>query len=190
MFVVFENEQVQRGDQAVGGVAGDQIDLLVFQGAGQQAQVHDLRRAGEMQAVGGGKSFVAVGTLHEFVAETGAPLWSVRRGLRDGFQAEAASVVAANFDGESVVEAEWRAHGEVEALHIFRLDLVVDFFMIGAGLFFQDCGESGAGVFGIDIDAACENGLVANVSAGEIESGARREDEFGIRFAERSFLRE
>ena len=34
MFVVVKDEQVQRGDQAVGGVAGDQIDLFVFKSAG------------------------------------------------------------------------------------------------------------------------------------------------------------
>ena len=34
MFVVFEDEQVEGGDQAVGGVAGDQVYLLVFQGSG------------------------------------------------------------------------------------------------------------------------------------------------------------
>ena len=61
-----------------------------------------------MQAVGGGQAFVAVGTLHEFVAESGAPLGSVRCGLRNRFQVEAAGVVAANFYGEGVVESERR----------------------------------------------------------------------------------
>src|SRR5579872_5356531 len=133
-----------------------------------------------MQAVGGGESFVAVGTLHEFVAESGAPLGCVGRGLRDGFQSEAARVVASNFDGESIVEAERRAHGEVEALGIFSFYLIVDFFMVGAGLFLQYRRESGAGVFRIDIDAACENGLVADVSTGEIEAALDLKMSFGF----------
>ena len=81
-----------------------------------------------------------------------------------------AGVFAADFYGEGVVEAEWLAYGEIETLLIFCLDLVVDFFTIGAGRFFQDCGQGGAGVFGIDIDAASEDGLLADVGAGQIEA--------------------
>ena len=44
------------------------------------------------------------------------------------FRFEAASVVAADFNGESVVEAERRAHGQVEALRIFGLDLASRLF--------------------------------------------------------------
>ena len=94
--------------------------------------------------------------------------------MRDGLQAEAASVVAANFNGESVVEAEGRAHGQVEALGIFCFDLVVDVFAIAVGLFFQDRGQCGAGVFGINIDAAGENGLLADEGAGKIEAALDR----------------
>ena len=86
VFVVFEDEQVERGDEAVGGVAGDQVYLLFFEGAGQQAQIHDARRVGEVQAVGGDQALVAVGTLHEFVAESGAPVGRVGGGLRDRLQ--------------------------------------------------------------------------------------------------------
>ena len=114
MAVVFEHEQIERRDQAVGRVAGGQIDLFILERAGEQAQVHDAGRLGETQAVGRGQSFVAVGALHEFVAESGAPLRSVGGGLRDGFQMQAAGVFAANFDGECVVEAERLADVEIE----------------------------------------------------------------------------
>jgi len=41
---------------------------------------------------------------------------------------------------------------------------------VGARLFFQDCREGGAGVFGIDVDAAGEDGLLADKGSGEIEA--------------------
>src|ERR1700685_3831765 len=107
MFVVFEDEQVEGWNQAVGSIARDEVDLLVFEGAREQAEIHDLRGFGEAQAVGGDESFVAVGTLHEFVAKSGAPLRSIGRGLCDGFQVEAAGIFAANLDSEGVVEAKW-----------------------------------------------------------------------------------
>src|SRR5580704_5632179 len=110
-----------------------------------------------MQAVGGGESLVAVRAFREFVTESGAPLWSVGGGLRDGFQSQTAGVVAADFDGEGIVEAEGWSQGEVESLRIFGLDLLVDPLAVGAGFFFEDGGECRAGVFGIDVDAACEN---------------------------------
>ena len=72
--VVVEDGHVQGYDQAVGGVAGYYVDLLFFQGAVEEAQVHDFGVAGEGQAVGVGQAAIAVGALHEFVAEAGAPL--------------------------------------------------------------------------------------------------------------------
>ena len=78
--------------------------LFVGERARQQAEIHDARRFCETQAVGCGQSFVAVGALHEFVAKAGTPLRSVGGRLRDCFQAETASVFAADFDGESVIE--------------------------------------------------------------------------------------
>src|SRR5215472_16637585 len=79
--VVVEDEEVEGGNEAVGGVAGGEVDLTVFEGAGEQAEVHDARRFGETQAVGRGESPVAVGALHEFVSETGTPGGGVLGGL-------------------------------------------------------------------------------------------------------------
>src|SRR5580693_9418169 len=180
MFVVFEDKQVERGNQAIGSVAGDQIDLLVLQGASEKAEIHDLRRGGEVQAVGGHQSFVAIGTFHEFVTESGAPLRSVGSGLRDGFQTQAAGVVAANFDGESVVEAERCAHGQIEALLIFGLNLAVNAFAISIRLFLQDGGEGSAGIFRINIDTAGEDGLLADESASEIKAALDRKMSLGF----------
>ena len=94
--------------------------------------------------------------------------------MRDGLQAEAAGVFTADFDGEGVIEAEGLTDLEIEPLGVFGLDLVVDLFGIAGGLLFQDRGERGAGVFGIDVDAAAENCLMANVAAGKIEAAFDR----------------
>ena len=58
MPVVFELNQSQPVDQAVGRIAGDQIDLAARQGLISQRQVHFARRFGEFQTVGAGKTGV------------------------------------------------------------------------------------------------------------------------------------
>src|SRR5437867_3756737 len=112
---------------------------MVSESAGEQAEVHDARRRGETKAIGCDQAFVAVGTLHEFVAEPGAPLRSVCGSLRQGLKMQAAGVFAANFDGKSVVESQRRTEGQMESFFIFRPHAVVNCFAIGARWFFQDC---------------------------------------------------
>ena len=144
---------------------------------------------GEAEAVGCGQASVAVRTLHELVTETGAPLRGVGGGLGDGLQVEAAGVVATDFDGEGVVEAEGRAHGQIESRGIFGFHAGVDILLGACGILFEDGSEGGAGVFGVNVDASAENGLVADVAAGEIEAALDREvslvfDLLGDDFAE------
>jgi hypothetical protein len=60
--------------------------------------------------------------------------------------------------------------GQVEAFGVFGFDFVVDVFFCAFWWLFQDCGKRSAGVFGIDIDASSEDGLVADVGAGQVEA--------------------
>ncbi len=53
---------------------------------------------------------------------------------------------------------------------VFGLDLVVNLLRIARGLLFQNRGERGAGVFRVDINAAAEDGLMADVASGKIEA--------------------
>ena len=193
--IVFQNEQIQRRDQSVGGISCGEVHLFVLERAGQQAQVHDARGFGEAQAVGCGQALVAVGTLHELVAEAGAPLRRIGGGLGDGLQAEAARVFAADLDGEGVIESESLADLEIETPGVFGLDLVVNLFGIAGRLRFQNRGQCGAGVFGIDIDAAAENRLLADVGSRQIEAALNRQmgfvfDLLGDDFAEDELLGE
>ena len=114
MAIVFQNEQVQRGDQSISGISCCEVHLLVLERAGQQAQVHDARGLGEAQAVGCRQTLVTIGTFHELVTETGAPLRSVGGGLGDSLQAQATRVFAADLDGEGVIESESLPDLEIE----------------------------------------------------------------------------
>src|SRR5207342_1184792 len=110
------------------------------------------------------------GASGEFVAKAGTPFRSVGGRLRDCFQAETASVFAADFYGESIIEPKRLAQFEIKPPRVFGLDPVVDFGGVTRRLFFQNRGQGGAGVFGIDINAAAENCLLANIRSGEVEA--------------------
>ena len=61
MAVVFESDQAERINQAVGGIAGDDVDLMINEGAVDQAKIHDLGGFGEVEAVVLGEAEEAVG---------------------------------------------------------------------------------------------------------------------------------
>src|SRR5207237_4604622 len=104
--VILQHRQIQSRNKPVRRVPCREINLLVFQGASEQAEVHDARRSGKAQAIGCGQAFVTVWALHELITETGVPLRRVGGSLRDGLQAEAAGILATNFNRESIVESE------------------------------------------------------------------------------------
>src|SRR5205823_463265 len=79
-----------------------------------------------------------------------------------------------DLDGESVIEAKGLTDFKVEPFGVLRFDLVVDLFGIVGRSLFQDCGERGTSVFGIDVNAAAENCLMANVAASKIETAFDR----------------
>ena len=95
--------------------------------------------------------------------------------MRDGFQSETAGILPADFDGEGVIKSERLAEFEIKPLGVFRLDPVVDLVGIARRLLFQNCGQGGAGVFGVDINAAAKNGLLANVAARQVETALDRQ---------------
>src|SRR6476660_6380547 len=51
--VVFENKKIKRGNEPIGCISSDQVHLLIFKSAGEQAQIHDAWWSGETQAIGG-----------------------------------------------------------------------------------------------------------------------------------------
>src|SRR5258705_3263399 len=119
MAVILQNRQTQCRDQSVGCIARDQIHLFLLQSACEKSEVHDAWGLGEIQVVGGGESFVAVRTLHEFVTEAGTPLRRVRSGLGDRLQMQPARIVTAKHDGERIVETERGTESQAKAPFVF-----------------------------------------------------------------------
>src|SRR5512146_1453986 len=82
MLVIFQRKQVERGNQAIGRIASRKINLMIFESSSQQAQIHNPRLLGETKCVSGNESAIAIGTLDELIAKSGAPLGSECRCLR------------------------------------------------------------------------------------------------------------
>jgi len=71
--VVFEGDEAEGVDEAVGGIAGNDVDLMIDEGAVDEAEVHDARLPGEVEGVAVAPAVETVGTLEEFVADADAP---------------------------------------------------------------------------------------------------------------------
>ena len=86
--VVGEDGEAEGADGAVGGVAGDDVDLVVGEGAVEQAEIHGAQ-GGEVQVVGGGEAGEAVGAGLELVADAEAQLRGELGRVGDGVEVEA-----------------------------------------------------------------------------------------------------
>ncbi len=168
--IVGEADEMERVDEAVGGIAGDDVDLFVDESAINEAEIHHAGRLGEMQAVALDEAAIAVGTLEKFVADAGAPSRRDRNDVGDGFEVELVGVGATDNHGESVFEAERFGDVEMEALGVALFDAIVDGLRVGivGGRFVENGGERGAGVFDVEIELAGEKRLLAKKSAAEI----------------------
>ena len=62
----------------------------------------------------------------------------------------------------------------MKSLFVFRFHSVVNRFAIGIRLLFQDRGERGASVFGIDVDVPGENALMRDVSSAQVKAAFHR----------------
>ena len=113
---------MERVDEAIGGIAGDDVDFFVDQSAVDEAEVHDAGRCGEMQAVALAEAAVAVGALEKFVADAGAPSGSDRDDVGDFAEMELLGVGAADDHRERVFESERLGDFEIEALGVALLD--------------------------------------------------------------------
>lgn len=166
--VVFEGDEAEGIDEAVGGVAGDDVDLMGNESAVDQAEVHDVRLIGEMEMVAGAPAGEAVGALEEFVADANAPSWRDGGDIGGGAELEALGIVAADDHGESVLEAERLGDFEMEALGVLLLDALVEGGRISGRRFVEDSSEGRAGVLDVEVEVTGEEGFVDEKRAAEI----------------------
>jgi len=166
--VVGECDKAEGVDEAVRGIAGDNVDLMIEEGAVDEAEVHHVRLPGEVEAVQTGQGAEAVGALEEFVADAGAPLRRDGSDIRNRAKVKVFRVVAADDHGKSVFEAQRLGDFEMKAIGVELLDAVVDRGRIARGSFVEDSGERRAGVFNIEIEVAGFEGSVNEERAAEV----------------------
>src|ERR1700730_16797581 len=116
MLVVFENDKVARGEQSIGRVSNDEVDLLIKQGTIEQAEIENPRGRGEPPSVDTRQGFVPVRTLHKLIPEAGAELRSVPGRVAERLQVESACILATNNDRKGVVESQGGHHFHSEPL--------------------------------------------------------------------------
>jgi hypothetical protein len=172
--IVGEDGEAEGADGAVRRVAGDDIDLVVGEGAVEQAEIHGAGRAGEVQVVCGGEAGQAIGARLELVTDAKAELRGDAGGVGDGVEIEATGVVGADDHGKGVLEAERRLDVDFVARFVEAADggeNAGGVALAGWGKrLLEDGGEGGSGVFDVGVDAASGEGLLADVAAGEVEA--------------------
>ena len=84
--VVGQDRETECIDEAIGGVAGDQVDLARGKGTIRQSQIHRSRRLGEMESVELQQSIPSIRPFDELVAEAGAERRADPGEIGDGLQ--------------------------------------------------------------------------------------------------------
>src|SRR5258706_6950094 len=185
-------------------VAGSDSDLPFLERAREQAEIHNARRFREAQAVARDQTFVAIGTLHELVSETSAPLWSKRSSLGQLLQVQLACVVAADHHGEGVVKAKRRPDAEAKLCFVSLLhsliDILINILLVAARLMlirllFENRRERRARIFRINIDSSGEDCLMTDECASQVETAFNRQlsagfDDLSEQFSEDELLSE
>ena len=166
--VVDERNETESVNEAVGGIAGDDVHLMIEEGAVNEAEVHDAGRRGEAERVAIAPAAEAVGALEEFIADADVPFGSEGRDVGYFLQMEALCVVGADDHGKSIFKAEWLGDFELEALGVELLNAAVDRCGIALRGFVEDGGECRAGVFNVKVEISCEKSFVNEERAAEI----------------------
>src|SRR5258708_2908870 len=82
------------------------VHLFFSQSSIKQSEIHDARRFAKMQTIELRETVVAIRPLEKLIPNAHAQLWGVLRQVRDRAQAQAAGVVTANRECETVVESQ------------------------------------------------------------------------------------
>jgi hypothetical protein len=166
--IVFEGDEAEGVDEAVSGVAGDDVHLTIDEGAVDKAEVHNAGLPGEMEIVAIAPAAETVVALKEFEADAHAPFGGDGGDIGNGAEMEIFGVVAADDHGKRVFEAEGLGEFEMKLIGIELLDAAIDGGGIGLRKFIQDGGEGGAGVFDVEVELADEERFVDEEGAAEV----------------------
>src|SRR5258705_4436038 len=156
---------MERLNEAVGGVAGDDVDFFVDEGAVDEAEIHDAGRSGKMQTVKLAPAAKTVGALEEFVSETRAHLGDVWDDVAGVAQVQVLGVITTNHHGEGVFKAEGLGNLEIEPLGVALPDAIVNVVGICARRFVEYSGQCSASVFHVQVEIAGDERLLAEQRA-------------------------
>ena len=166
--VVDERDEAERVNEAVGGIPGNDVHLMVEKGAVDEAEIHDAGRRREAKRVAIAPAAEAVGALEEFIADPDVPFGSEGCDVGYFLQMEALGILGADDHGERIFKAERLGDFELEALGVELLDAAVDRVGISLRRFVKDGGECRAGVFNVKVEVSCEKSFVHEERAAEI----------------------
>src|SRR5208337_1649303 len=128
-----------------------------------------------MQSIGRSQTFISVRTFHEFIAETGAPFRRICGGLRQAFEVQTAGIIAPNLHGKRIVESEAWSQCQTQTLFVFVLYSLINFSPASFGVSLQNCAQSRAGIFRVNVDAPRQHGLMADIRSGKIKASLHLE---------------
>ncbi len=174
MPVVGQDDEAVACDQAVGGIAIDDINLAGVEGLildGGQEGMH----LAEVQVVRRRESRQSVGAADEIRGETGGEAVGYAGEVAQRVQAVACRGPGTDGDGIGVLEAERGQPLDTPAAPELGGDAGEHRRGVCLGRFAQDHEQAGAGVLGVDIDGTGAQGLERNL--GCAESGPSRDSD-------------
>lgn len=126
MAIVIERNEVERVDETVGGIAGNNIDLAIDKGTINEAEVHDAGSGGEVKIIAIAPAAKTVGAFKKLIADADAPLGGDSGEIGHRAEMEAHGIIATDDHSEGVREAERLAEREMEAAGILLFDAIID----------------------------------------------------------------
>lgn len=173
------------------GFPGDEGDLSVGEGGVELAGFEDLDAAGEGEFVGAEEEWEAIGAADELAGGAEAPGAFERLGGAEGGEVVLRGAFTGGEEDGRIGEAEGGDPFAAVAGAVVGLDLFAGLGGIGDGCEAEDGGEGDAGVFGVEVNLAGEEGFVGHGSATEGRAeGDRAGAEAGFQVESDGFSKE
>ncbi len=148
--IIFKHDETLRRDEAVGRAAHGQVDLVVFEGLVEKAQVHLDRSLSKLEPVStreGGETVLPFQKLSEHAQSK--PVRNLHQ-IGDPAEAKPLAVALSNHQSEVVFVPEGREDGDSES-GVVGFQGSEDEGAVGLLRSFEDVHERGPGVFNVDV---------------------------------------